>query len=289
MSRINTLFRLIPDCVRQYLPCHYKDILIVDFPVESLIFRQPKTESVRFFDTIRNPENIVVLNGDIIVSGHVGAIVQTESGFMNYKAIPKMLIRNMCLVGDKILTLPHGYNMYLNDKKLDLDYKWIEVRCVCSIPNGFVTVSTAPVDVDFDQRLPGMIMFYRNEKYDDMVLTLHTWNAITWVGENEIAFAASRVTYGIAEIYLLSIDGIVLRTLTKLIPNDTLMGISVLYDSRWEEYIISGANIIIALSSRGCRTIFSNKEKLDYILGLCWNDTKLLACLTNKNQLIELS
>jgi hypothetical protein len=289
MSRINTLFRLIPDCVRQYLPCHYKDILILDFPVESLIFREPKTESVRFFDTIRNPENIVVLNGDIIVSGHVGAIVQTESGFMNYKAIPKMLIRNMCLVDDKILTLPQGYNMYLNDKKLDLEYKWIEVRCVCSIPNGFVTVSTAPVDVDFDQRLPGMIMFYRDEKYDDMVLTLHTWNAITWVGENEIAFAASRVTYGIAEIYLLSIDGIVLQTLTKIIPNDTLMGISVLYDSRWEEYIISGANIIIALSSRGSRTIFSNKEKLDYILGLCWNDTKLLACLTNKNQLIELS
>jgi hypothetical protein len=289
MSRINTLFRLIPDCVRQYLPCHYKDILILDFPVESLIFREPKTESVRFFDTIRNPENIVVLNGDIIVSGHVGAIVQTESGFMNYKAIPKILIRNMCLVDDKILTLPQGYNMYLNDKKLDLEYKWIEVRCVCSIPNGFVTVSTAPVDVDFDQRLPGMIMFYRDEKYDDMVLTLHTWNAITWVGENEIAFAASRVTYGIAEIYLLSIDGIVLQTLTKIIPNDTLMGISVLYDSRWEEYIISGANIIIALSSRGSRTIFSNKEKLDYILGLCWNDTKLLACLTNKNQLIELS
>lgn len=118
MSRINTLFRLIPDCVRQYLPCHYKDILILDFPVESLIFREPKTESVRFFDTIRNPENIVVLNGDIIVSGHVGAIVQTESGFMNYKAIPKILIRNMCLVDDKILTLPQGYNMYLNDKNL---------------------------------------------------------------------------------------------------------------------------------------------------------------------------
>ena len=289
MSRINTLFRLIPDCVQHYLPCHYKDILIVDFPIESLIFREPKTESFRFFDTIRNPENIVVLNGDVIVSGHLGTVIHTESGFMNYKAIPKMLIRDMCLVNDKILTLPQDCHMYLNDKKLDLEYKWIQVRCVCSIPNGFVTVSTVPVDVSFDQRLPGMIMFYRDEKYDDMVLTLHTWNAITWVGENEIAFAASRITYGIAEIYLLSIDGIVLQTLTKLIPNDTMMGISVLYDSRWEEYIISGANMIISLSSRGSRTIFSNKDELDYIFGLCWNDSKLLACLRSKHQLIELN
>ena len=293
MSRINTLFRLIPDCVRQYLPCHYKEILthpILRFPVESLIFREQIVNSVQFFDTIGNPESIVVLHNDVIVCGYFGTIIQKEKEFIN----DAMSIRNMCIVDNKLVVFPEGTHIYLDNQKMDIEYDWIKVRCVCSIPGGFVMVSTAPVEVDFDSDLPGMIMFYKDGKYDHMTLTPHTWITITWIGEDDIAFAASRITYGIAEIYLLSIDGEILQKLSKLIPDDMLMGLSVLYNPRWEEYILSGENEIIALSSRGSRSIFSNKEKENkndpyYIQGLCWNDNILLGCLRKQNKLIELN
>ena len=102
MSRINTLFRVIPDCVRQYLPCHYKKILthpILRFPVESLIFREQIVNSVQFFDTIGNPESIVVLHNDVIVCGYFGTIFQKEKEFIN----DGMSIRNMCIVDNKLV------------------------------------------------------------------------------------------------------------------------------------------------------------------------------------------
>jgi hypothetical protein len=92
-----------------------------------------------------------------------------------------------------------------------------------------------------------------------------------------------------AEVYLLSIDGEVLDLFTA--ETDGRMGISVLYDPVWDEYLISGDNCILALSEWGNRVVYEydQSDNSYYLHALTWlNKRSLLFCIRNQNLLAQI-
>ena len=83
----------------------------------------------------------------------------------------------------------------------------------------------------------------------------------------------------------------VIRVLSESVNINELMGHSILYDPKWEEYLVSGSRKIIAVSERGIRTIYETDDMTNsyYFHALMWNcQDKLLFCIRNKSMLVEI-
>ena len=162
----------------------------------------PEVLSIDFHDTIAYPEYITILDKDIIVSGGTGYNAFTRahskedpSIFRDYY-LSVYNLKELKTVDNKLLLFPLDSYFFLGDEKIDLE---CNVRCVYTIPDGFVIVALSPVECEYEH-VPGMLLFYEKNKYTHMTLTPHVWSSITWVGDNGIAFAATRLLKGKAEV-----------------------------------------------------------------------------------------
>lgn len=311
MSRLTSLLRQMPDVVRPFMRYDHRPILtLACLDVSSWRLPEPEEPiSVRYDDTIAYPQHIAVLHDEIIVSGLYGAtrahFDNAPSVFRDYPIPVTNQLYDLKVAHHQLMFL-HSIHLYLDDKIVDLRQMG---RGICVTPSGFVVLSSAPVECENDN-IPGMLLFYEKSVYTHMVLTPHTWQSITWVGEGDVAFAATRLLKGVAEVSLLSINGMVIKTLSALVDKSESMGLSVLYDPIWEEYLISGTRRIMALSNRGASVLgrsvyeYGKSEHSYYIYALTWSIPKidkhteyhseehvtraLLFCIRNKNLLVQM-
>jgi hypothetical protein len=289
----------MPDSVRPFLRYDHRPVLTsACLDVSSWRLPEPEIVSVQYHDTITYPEHIAVLHDKIIVSGLDGATLDhfdnAPSVFRDYYLHNNLRdLRDLKTIHGKLMVFPRSSYLYLDNERIDLQND--TGKCVCVTPNGFVVLTLAPVE-SIHGHVPGMLLFYEQGVYTHMVLTPHTWQSMTWVGEREVAFAATRLLKGIAEVSLLSIDGMILKTLSTSVGK-SIMGFSVLYDPVWEEYLISGNRNIMMISDRGARLIYQydSTENSYYLYALTWQEKKyeqtnrmLLFCIRNKNLLVQM-
>lgn len=249
MSRLTSLFCQMPDAVRPFLRYNDRPVLTLScLDVSTWRLPEPGVVSVEYYDTIAYPKHIAVLNDDIIVSGYERTTRAHFDGnpsiHRDYHLHTDMNIRDLKTFDNKLLTFPHSHYLYLDDEFIDL--KSNTGKTICIIPTGFVILSSTGT-MRQNEAITGLLTFYEG-KHTHIVDTPHLWKSITWVGEGNIAFAATYLLQGRAEVSLLSIDGQIIRKLSIDVHPYRYMGFSVLYDPLWQEYLISGDRQIIALS-----------------------------------------
>jgi len=291
MSRLTSLFRLIPDAVRPFLSYTQRPLLtLACLDVSTWRFPEPGVLSIQYYDTVNYPEHIAILDDDIIVAGYDGItyshVAIEPSIYGDYHLPINNYQRDLKTCQNKLLIYPYSQYLYFGDKLIDLKYN--TGRTVCETPTGFVVLSTTGT-MRQNEYIRGLLVFYENGVNTHTVQTPHLWKSITWVGKGNIAFAATRTLMDCAEVYLLSIDGEVLDLFTA--ETDGRMGISVLYDPLWDEYLISGDNCIMALSEWGTRIVYEydDSDNSYYLHALTWlNKRSLLFCIRNQNILAQI-
>jgi hypothetical protein len=253
-------------------------------------FPEPGVLSIQYYDTVNYPEHIAILDDDIIVAGYDGItyshVAIEPSIYGDYHLPINNYQRDLKTCQNKLLIYPYSQYLYFGDKLIDLKYN--TGRTVCETPTGFVVLSTTGT-MRQNEYIRGLLVFYENGVNTHTVQTPHLWKSITWVGKGNIAFAATRTLMDCAEVYLLSIDGEVLDLFTA--ETDGRMGISVLYDPLWDEYLISGDNCIMALSEWGTRIVYEydDSDNSYYLHALTWlNKRSLLFCIRNQNILAQI-
>jgi hypothetical protein len=302
MSRLTSLFR-IPDAVRPFLRYDDRPVLtLACLDVSTWRFPEPTVLSSHIFKTQRYPEKITVLDNKLIVIGndpYCTAYHLTDYSSEEYDIahgeIRNGSIRDLKTMDNQLLILSAGPFIYHGDQSIRLGCDWRSVRCICITPHGFVVSANEPTDqpVDWRERAPGILLFYEDGIYTHTICTYYAWSSFTWVGKGNIAFAATRLLNGIAEVYLLSIDGEIIDRIVHHLPNE-LMGISIVYDPKWEEYIISGGKRIIGFThvhgEIKMREIYSyNGSDAPYFHFMVLHGCTLFICMRNKHQILQLT
>jgi hypothetical protein len=272
---------------------------------------EPEIVSIQYYDTISYPEYIAVLHDDIIVSGYDGTARAHFDGdpsiHRDYHLHTDVAVCDLKTIQNKLMVFPHSHYLYLDDEYIDLKHD--TGRIVCETPTGFVVLSAK--SVKRHETVTGLLQFYENGSYTHTVDTPCLWTSMTWVGEKNVAFAATRVLQGIAEVTLLSIDGKIIRVLFEDIHPWDHMGISVLYDPVWEEYLISGNKKIMAFSLRNYSVVsrivyeYDKTDNSYFLRALAWHkhttsqrkwpeyerektERTLLFCIRNKSLLVRI-
>lgn len=292
MSRLTTLFRLIPDAVRPFLRYDHRPILtLACLDVSTWRLPSPETVSIQYYDTVSYPEHIAILDDSIIVAGYEGKACShfaiKPSIYADYHLPVNQYIRDLKTVQNKLLIFPHSRYLHLSDEVIDLQHN--TGQRICVTPTGFIVLTIIHIHDGINS---GALRFHNHDGvYTHRVLVPYNWRCMTWVGERDIAFAASRLLQGRAEVFLLSIDGSIIKTMSFDIHAFMHMGFSILYDPVWEEYLLSGDSCIMAVSERGIRIVYEyhKTEQSYYFHALTWNtyleNRSLLFCIRNHNLL----
>lgn len=297
MSRLTSLFRQIPNAVRPFLRYDHRPLLtLACLDVSIWRFPEPETVSIRYYDTISYPEHIAILDDNIIVAGYEG---KARSHFTiepciygDFHLPVDNYIRDLKTVQNNLLVFPHTSYLYLGDKTIDLQCN--TGKSICVTPTGFVVVISTGTMREYEH-ITGVLLFYEKGVYTHSVNTPHLWKCVTWVGNGDIAFAATRMIKGCAEVFLLSIHGDIIRKLYMSLYQHMHMGFSILYDPVWEEYLLSGDKQIIALSEHNNTVInrvvyeYDQTENSYYFHALTWQTSEagrfLLFCIRNHSLL----
>jgi len=291
----------MPDAIRPFLRYDQRPLLTLScLDVSTLHLPEPGVISVDYYDTIAYPEHIAVVDDDIIVSGYDGATrdratrahCMDPSIFRDYYLHTDLPVRDMKTVQNKLMIFPHAHYVYLGDQYIDLENNTGTV--ICETPTGFV-VLCATGTMRRNEYIRGVLAFYENGICTHTVQTPYLWKTMTWVGEGEVAFAATRLLQGIAEVTLLSIDGEVIRVLFEDIHPFDHMGLSVLYDPVWQEYLVSGDKKIMAFSLRNHSVVsrvvyeYDKTNNSYYLHALTWKKERtLLVTIRNKSFLAQI-
>jgi len=301
MSRLTSLFR-IPDAVRPFLRYDDRPVLTVAcLDVSTWRLPEPTVLSSYTFNTQRYPEKITVLDNKLIVIGndpYCTAYHLTDYSSEEYDIAQGEIrygsIRDLKTMDNQLLILS-GPFIYHGDQSIRLGCDWRSARCICLTPHGFVVSANEPTDqpVDWRERAPGILLFYEHGVYVQTVHTYYAWCSMTWVGKGNIAFAATCLLNGIAEVYLLSIDGEIIDTMIYHLPNE-LTGISIIYDPKWEEYIVSGGKRIIGFTQvhgeTNMREIYSyHGSDAPYLHFMVFHGRTLFICMRNRHQILQLT
>ena len=301
MSRLTSLFR-IPDAICPFLRYDDRPVLtLACLDVSTWRFPEPTVLSSYIFKTQRYPEKITVLEDKLIVIGNDPYCIayhltdySSEEYDIAHGEIRSGSIRDLKTMDNQLLILSTGPFIYHGDQSIRLGCDWRSARCVCVTPHGFVVSANEPTDqpVDWRERAPGILLFYEHGVYVRTIRTYYAWSSMIWVGKGNIAFAATRLLNGIGKVYLLSIDGEIIDRLVHYLPNE-LMGIFIIYDPKWEEYIISGGKQIIGFTyvhgEINMRKIYSyNGSNAPYLHFMVLHGRTLFVCLRNKSVILQL-
>jgi hypothetical protein len=292
MSRLTSLF-CIPDAVRPFLRYDHRPVLtLACLDVSTWRLPSPETVSIQYYDTISYPEHIAVLDDNIIVAGYEGKahshFAIEPSIYGNYHLPVNGYLRDLKTMQNKLLVFPHSRYLHLGDEVINLRHN--KGYHICVTPTGFVIlIDTNPVRARINS---GALQFHNHDgAYTHAVSVYCKWRCITWVGEGDIAFAATSLLQGCAKVYLLSINGSIIKTLSFDIDAFIQMGFSILYDPVWEEYLLSGDSCIMAVTERGIRIVYEyhKTDKSYYFHALTWNTylekRSLLFCIRNHSLL----
>lgn len=301
MSRLTSLFRLMPDAVRPFLRYDDRPVLtLACLDVSTWRFPEPTVLSSHTFKTQKYPEEITVLDDKLIVLGKDTCMMAYNLYDYSSEEIPIIdgqgAICDLKTLDNQLLILSTGPFIYHGDQSIRLACDWRSARCVCVTPHGFVVSANEPTDqpVDWRERAPGILLFYEHGIYVRTIHTYYTWSSMTWIGQGDIAFAATRVLNSIGEVYLLSIDGEIIDRLIYHLPSGELMGISIIYDPKWKEYILSGGKRIIGFTQVhgivNVREIYEYKPSsyAPYLHCMVLHGRILFVCLRNKSVILQL-
>jgi hypothetical protein len=240
---------------------------------------------------------MTVLGDTLIVVGEHNCVVihrLPDFYFIDFGMGIDGRIRDLNTMDNQLLVLSSGPFVYYGDQSIHIACDWRSTRCICVTPHGFVVSANEPTDqpVDWRERTPGILLFYEHGVYVRTIHTYYAWCSMTWVGKGNIAFATTRLLNGVAEIYLLSIDGIIIDTIVHHLPNE-LIGISIIYDPKWEEYIVSGGKRIIGFThvhgTINVREIYSyNGSDAPYLHFMVLHGRTLFVCIRNKSSILRL-
>lgn len=301
MSRLTSLFRQMPDAVRPFLRYDHRPVLTLScLDVSTWHLPEPTILSTHTFKTQRHPEEITILGDKLIVVGQNPYTMAYN--LRDYSSEEISIIDSQAAICDlktldnQLLILSNGPFIYHGDQSIHLACDWRSSRCVCITPHGFVVSANEPTDqpVDWRERAPGILLFYEHGVYTQTIHTYYTWSSMTWVGKGNIAFAATRVLNSIGEVYLLSIDGEIIDKLIYHLPSGELMGISIVYDPKWKEYIVSGGKRIIGFTqvhdTVNVREIYSYKPSsyAPYLHCMVLHGRTLFVCIRNKSLMLQL-
>jgi len=292
MSRLTSLFR-VPDAVRPFLRYDHRPVLtLACLDVSTWLLPEPAVLSTTMFKTLRHPDNMAVLDDTLIVVGEHNRVVihrLPDFAFIDFGLDIEGRIRDLETMDNQLLVLPSGRFIYHGDQPIELKGDWRATRGICPTPHGFVVCSNAPADqpVDWRDRAPGILQFYENGICTHTVQTYYAWYSITWVGQGDIAFAATRLLNGVCEVTLLSVDGKIYDVLKHDIPTGELTGLSIVYDPKWNEYIVSGGKRIIAFTPYGSRELYEYKSS-HYLHSLVLHGRNLLVCVRIKHSILQL-
>jgi hypothetical protein len=304
MSRLTSLFRLIPDAVRPFLRYDHRPLLtLACLDVSTWRLPEPGILSSHTFKAQRYPEKITVLGNKLMVIGndpYCTAYDLTDCSSEEYDIaqgeIRSGSIRSLKTMDNQLLILSAGPLMYHGTQRIKLKCDWRAIRCVCLTPRGFVVSANEPTDqpVDWRERAPGILQFYYDGVCTHTVHTYYAWYSLTWVGQGHIAFAATRLLNGICEVTLLCMDGEIYDVLKHHVPTGELIGISIVYDPKWNEYIVSGEKRILAFThindALNVREIYEYKPSTysPYLHSLVLHDRTLFVCIRNKHRILQL-
>ena len=300
MNRLASLVTKFPQLIGDYLRYDYRPALtLASLDFSSVLLPEPVVISTALFTTLPRPQNLVILNGGLvarcavdqnarIVTHQIQEIEPNDTFYLDNVRMGNN-VAYMILLDGQLLFITHSSTAVHGDQIIPLEETTISIFCICAIPTGFVICSAGDSQ--------SLLRFYENGKCTKTLVAVKSWSTMTWIRQGDIAFVATIIQKHYACIYLLSIDGSILKEFHHAIPNET-MGMSVTYDPRWDEYIVSGEKRIIGFSPVGVRTIYEHTQpcivrfvipgSLPCIHSLTWHDRTLFACILNQHSILRL-
>lgn len=269
--RFQALCSQVPDIIRPFLRKKDARVLAsIPIPVRHLFWPEPKVLQVTSVDTIQHPDHVSA-EPFLVSAGRrlVDAQGNVPTGFGLPDPSARYHVDMFMIVEDSVVFLSNGLLWYHGFCKLAGF-----ARSMCRTPTGFVVCTDR-----YDSPHAGLLVYMESKMLQ--VHTPHAWRAMTWGHQ----LAATQWTPNEAVVSLLTRNGQVSQVLRgQLRPRAGRlhqMGFSILYDPKWDEYLVSGSRHIVALSAtippsrisyRGMRVVYEHGQDFHayHLRGLTW-------------------